>query len=332
MQQPSVSILLPFRQEGIWLKEAIDSIRQQTFTDWELLLLAHEADANSYELAESARKEDTRIKVQCLNGDHLADVLNQGIKLAAGKYIARMDADDFSLPQRIALQYAHLESHPQIGLVACATAPHPSANTGEGFLHYMTWQNAIITAEAHRQNRFIESPVAHPTVMYRSQLMQGSDGYPSAGPEDYGLWLQWMDQGVSFYKLPEKLLLWRDHPSRLSRTGKMYTAGSFDQTRIAFARRITEHHAGSKQIILCGAGTEAWKKKERWEAEGIQFHGYSDVKTRSKNLPLHPPELIGRSDNFYYISLLSGRGKATEMLDFFISRGLTPEKDFLVAS
>lgn len=332
MQLPSVSILLPFRQEGRWLKEAIDSIRQQSFTDWELLLLAHEADANSYLLAASARKQDARIKVHRLHGDHLADVLNQGLQMSTGRYIARMDADDVSLPQRLALQNDFLEKNPKTGVISCATAPHPSAKTGEGFLHYMSWQNAIISDEAHRHNRFIESPLAHPTVMFRACLTQQSLGYPSEGPEDYGLWLHWMQDEIRFYKLPEKLLLWRDHEKRLSRSGKMYTAEFFTKTRIRFARRVTALNANGRQIILCGAGTEAWKKKEDWEAEGIQFHGYSDVKTRNKNLPFHPPEMIGRSDNYYYISLLSGRGKATEMLDFFISRGLTPEKDFLVAS
>jgi glycosyltransferase involved in cell wall biosynthesis len=332
MHTPAISILLPFRREGDWLKEAIQSIRQQSFTDWELLLLAHEADHNSIQIALDAKQQDQRILLHEMKGRSLAEVLNQGIRMADGRYIARMDADDVSLPERLALQYAYLESHPNTGLVSCATAAHPSAITGEGFLHYMEWQNSIITAESHRQYRFVESPVAHPTVMYRSVLAQTGSLYPLEGPEDYGLWLQWMQDGIEFYKLPQPLLYWRDHPQRLSRSGFMYSSARFNETRIAFAGKIIEKNLCGRKLILCGAGTEAWRKKAIWEDAGIQFQGYSDVKVRNKNLPYFSPEEIGTNKECYYLSLLSGRGKAAEMLRFFISRGLTPEQDFLVAS
>lgn len=115
---PLISVLLPVRNGGPALFVALQSVLQQSFTDFELLLLDDGSTDGSAALAASLG--DPRILVHVDGqGRGLAARLNQGTALARGKYIARMDADDLAFPERLAKQFAYLESHPEIDLLGC---------------------------------------------------------------------------------------------------------------------------------------------------------------------------------------------------------------------
>ena len=332
MHTPVISVILPFSKEGNWLRESVQSILQQSFADFELLLTANNSDSTTLSIATALATSDTRIRLTNEEGHHLGKLLNTIIRNARGQYIARMDADDVSLPDRLMKQYQYLESHPLTGLCAVATGTLPGSETGEGFLQFMQWQNNLLSSEEHYHHRFIDATVAHPAVMMRKKLFEEYGGYPEDGPEDFGLWLHWQQQGVRFEKIPEMLLYWRDHPQRLSRTGIDYSPEAFTRVKAGAAAFIIDKYASGKAVILCGAGQEAWRKMKIWEANGIAFHGYSDVKMRQRPFPYHPPESISPQSGLYYISLLNGRGKASEMRRFFEDKGLLPDHDFLIAS
>ncbi len=329
---PLVSVILPFSTERSLLREAVDSILQQSFQDFELLLIGNNYNTDTKGIAHSLAAIDDRIRLLFCEGEQLGQVLNTAIGQSIGKYIARMDADDFALPQRLALQVNHLEENPEIGVSAVATGPHPEGMPGEGFAAFMNWQNSITTPAAHHSNRYIEATVAHPAVMMRSTIFSDHGYYPETGPEDFGLWLQWLSAGVNFEKIPEPLLLWRDHPHRLSRTGNHYSPEAFAQVKARAAIQMIRSLSDQRRIILCGAGKEARAKMRIWEEEGHHFDGYSDVKQRNLNLSHWPVDSIRPNSGAFYISLLHGRGKAEEMRHFFNSRGLQEEQDFLLSS
>lgn len=331
-ETPLVSVILPFSKEGSWLREAVFSILRQTFQDFELLLIGNNHNTDTDEIARNLASVDDRIRLIYCEGELLGQVLNTAIGQSIGKYIARMDADDFSLPQRLALQVKHLEENPEIGVSAVATGPHPEGMPGEGFAAFMNWQNKIIDPSAHHRNRFIEATVAHPSVMMRRALFDEHGYYPEAGPEDFGLWLQWLSAGVKFEKIPDPLLLWRDHPHRLSRTGNHYSSEAFTRVKAQSALGILRSLHDKRPIILCGAGKEVRGKMRIWEEEGHIFDGYSDVKQRNLTLSHWPVDSIRPNSGAFYISLLHGRGKAEEMRHFFNSRGLQEEQDFLLSS
>ena len=115
---PVISILLPVRNGGPFLFAALQSVLQQSFADFELLLLDDASTDGSAELAESLG--DPRILVYADGvARGLAARLNQGTALARGAYIARMDADDLAFPERLEKQLAYLVSHPEVDLVSC---------------------------------------------------------------------------------------------------------------------------------------------------------------------------------------------------------------------
>jgi len=117
MKNPLVTVLMPVYNAAPYLREAIDSILNQTFSDFEFLIIDDGSSDNSVDIIKSY--DDPRIVLH-LNGDNikLISTLNKGLDLANGKYIARMDADDISLPERIKNQFEFLEKNPEIGVLS----------------------------------------------------------------------------------------------------------------------------------------------------------------------------------------------------------------------
>ena len=116
---PLVSILMPVYNTAPYLREAMDSMLAQTFTDFELIVLDDCSPDNAQEILDTYT--DPRIvRYRGERNVGLANVLNVGMEMARGKYIARMDSDDISLPDRLKVQVEYLESHPDIDLCSCA--------------------------------------------------------------------------------------------------------------------------------------------------------------------------------------------------------------------
>ena len=333
MNTPSISILLPFTREKSWLKEAIHSIINQSFTDWELLLINNSSDHETSAIAENFCQTSDKIKLIFENRPGISFALNTGLSNAKGPFIARMDADDSCHRDRLKLQLEYLKRHPEIDVISCQTTPHPDGIIGEGFHHYMKWQNALISPDDHFTNRFIESPLAHPTVMFSKALPAKFGGYTEEDvPEDYELWLRWMSEKVRFQKIPEYLYQWRDHPNRLSRSSKNYSAEKFHLLKSAYLSQELRKHHSEKSIIICGANRENRRKSEILESFGIKISGFTDVVERTIEGKIFiPADEITPDAQLFYVSFVSSRGKSTEMWNFLTSKKLEEGKSFLLA-
>ena len=245
-----VSVLLPFRfqtpkrsGEGVnaaaTLDVAIHSIAHQTLRDWELLLIENTGSspvrAGTDESASTAldwSSRDPRIRVIQEPAIGIAHALNTGLRHAKGLLIARMDADDIAHPDRLAKQVIHMKAHPEIGVLGTRTSFATTVEKSSGMQWFVNWQNAIITPQENFVKRFVDAPLAHPTVMFRKELVDRFGGYDTGPlPEDHELWLRWMHHGVHFAKLPEELLTWNDHRDRLSRTHPNYSVNAFFTTK-----------------------------------------------------------------------------------------------------
>lgn len=188
---------------------AIGSILAQTMTDLELLVVDDGADAPTREAVEALAGCDARLKTMNNPGEGLVAALNYGCAMARGKYIARMDADDFSRPARLALQVAALEACPKLGIVGgqvqfCDTK-------GE-----ITWLVAFpLDDAAVRAMLPHANPFAHPAVTMRRDAFVAAGGYRGTCPraEDYELWARLLDNWCGG-NVPEVVLDYRVHPDQ----------------------------------------------------------------------------------------------------------------------
>ncbi|OQX43843.1 MAG: glycosyl transferase, partial [Candidatus Sedimenticola endophacoides] len=223
---PRLSILLPFRNAGATLPSCLDSITAQCFGDFELLAVNDHSNHASRRLVAALAVRDRRVRLLDNPGRGLVSALNHGLRSAATELIARMDADDLMHPERLERQYTHLFRHPRITLLGCAAELFPRREIQAGYREYMRWQNRCLTPRQIADQIYIESPFAHPSVIFRKQAVIELGGYREGPfPEDYDLWLRLHHAGLRMEKLPDKLLRWRDYPQRTSRTDPRCSRG-----------------------------------------------------------------------------------------------------------
>lgn len=206
---PLVSILMPVYKTAPYLREAMDSILTQTFTDFELIVL----DDCSPDNAEDVLSEynDSRIvRYKGENNQGLANVLNIGIEMARGKYIARMDSDDISLPDRLRSQVDYLDCHPDIDLCSCGMQLFGDKN--DVWIRESEPEKVKITAAFF-------SPILHASSVWRRTVFEShhlrfrQETVPS---EDYDLWTRALLDGLRLVNMPEVLYQYRIHNDQAS--------------------------------------------------------------------------------------------------------------------
>ena len=131
-------------------------------------------------------------------------MLPQEIEEARAPLMARMDADDVMHADRLRAQVDLLDAHPEIAIAGTRVELFPEEGVRAGYREYVRWQNGCVTPEEIAANVYVESPFAHPSVMARTEVLRRLGGYAEGPfPEDYELWLRWLDAGVAIGKVPE---------------------------------------------------------------------------------------------------------------------------------
>ena len=211
---PQISILMPVYNTAPYLREAMDSILSQTFDDFELIVLDDCTPDESPSILDSYT--DPRIvRYRGEKNVGLANVLNVGMDMAQGKYIARMDSDDISLPDRLQIQYNYLESHPEIDLVSVGMQQFGADN------RIMRYDNMT---EDIKFNALFFSPILHASSMWRRErfatLRFEQDHVPA---EDYRMWTRALASGLKMRNLPEILYRYRMHTQQATSRSERVT-------------------------------------------------------------------------------------------------------------
>jgi hypothetical protein len=186
------------------------------------------------------------------------------------------------LPERLARQRQHLEARPDLGLVACRVQFGGDRAAAAGYARHVDWTNGLLSHEAIALARFVESPLAHPSVMFRRELPERLGGYREGDfPEDYELWLRWLEGGVRMEKLAEPLLIWRDRPTRLSRRDPRYAPEAFHRVKARYlARWLARHNAHHPRVVVWGAGRVTRRRARLLLDEGVEIAAYVDIDPR----------------------------------------------------
>ena len=276
------------------LEEALSSITRQTLEDFELVAVDDGSTDTSFVILQAWASNDRRIHPISLPHRGIVTALNTGLQACQAPYVARMDTDDRSHPKRLARQAAYLDAHPEVGVVSCCVVGFPEQEVRQGFRIYMDWLNALHTNEDIRREMFVESPLPHPSVTFRRDLINRVGGYQEHDwPEDYDLWLRLYLDEVLFSKLPEILLDWREHPDRLSRTDSRYSLENFLRAKAFYLARGPL--ANRDAIILWGAGMIGRRLSKHLDRQGVPLVAFVDIDPTKightlRRLPIIPPE------------------------------------------
>jgi len=328
MPNPRVSVILPAKNCGASLKEAVASVLSQTFDDFELIVVD---DGTGDGSIDPVRNIDPRLRVIENTGAGLVDALNTGAIAARGKYLARMDGDDFCAPERFEKQVALLERDAEVGITATQVEVFGDEAGGEGYRLYERWVNSLVTSEDIRREMFVESPLPHPSVMMRADVFRALGGYRDMGwPEDYDLWLRAYEAGVTMEKVPEMLLRWRDTAARHSKTDTRYSKENFMRCRAHFLARAIVR---DKDAVIWGAGKTGALLSKLLLAEGARIYGFIDINPRKigkekRGRPVFSPEQVAEMNGRPLLVAVAARAARGQIRGYLNERGKVEGADY----
>ncbi len=330
---PRVSVLLPVFNGAETLPAALRSIAWQTWREWELVLVDDGSSDQSLALARAAAARDPRIRVLPRAHEGLVASLQAGLVECRGELVARMDADDIAHPDRLARQVLFLETHPDIAVVGSRVRIFPARTRTAGMARYESWLNSLVEPETMERDLLVESPLVHPSVVFRRATIQAVGGYrDSRGPEDYDLWLRLHEGGARFGKVPEVLLFWRDAPLRVTRTDPRCGRDRFREVKLDFLLRT--RLAGIQPFMLWGAGPNGKALARELAARGRTARAFIDSHPARRGqkisgLPVLGPEQAPPPGQFLLLSTVGHPQARAQIRALLAERGHREGRDFV---
>ena len=326
-----VSVVIPVYNAVSTILKTLESLRAQSFQPLEIIVVNDGSTDGTLDLLHQQKD------IKLLDHSHrgIVPALNDGLAAASGDYIARMDADDLCHPERIEQQVSYLDAFPTLGMVGSRVKFGGDREKQAGYAAYVDWINTLIEPEEIELNRFVESPFAHPSVMFRRELPEKFGTYRDGPfPEDYELWLRWMANGVRCGKVDQELITWNDPPNRLSRTDERYSIDAFYKTKAEYLFQWLEknnpHHP---EVIVWGAGRVTRKRALVLKNYGLRITHYIDLKSRA--LPCGTPVIhhndIPDPSTSFILPMVGNRGARAKIRTFLKERGFTEGVDCIFA-
>jgi glycosyltransferase involved in cell wall biosynthesis len=330
---PDVSVVMPVRDAAQTVARAARSVLEQEGVSLELVAIDDGSRDGSGEILEGLARSDRRVRLIRTPPRGLVHALNRGIAESRAPLIGRMDADDESLPGRFAAQVAYLRSHPECDLVSCLVRT-PIRADNEGYRLYVDWINGLLTDEQMKRSRFIESPFAHPTVVFRKVLVERFGGYRDGDfPEDYELWLRWMQCKISVAKVETILYFWSDLPERLSRNDRRYRREAFFRCKAEYIAQWLHCNVG-RPVWVWGAGRPTRRRADILLEFGTKIANYIDVDSAKIGHTHHGSRVVRPVDipgpgNVFILVYVGSRGARTTIRNRLSEHGHREGVDFL---
>lgn len=322
---PRTSFLIPVRDGAETLGAALDSVLAQTVADFEVVVVDDGSTDGSAEVAEATG--DPRVRVERIAATGLVGALNAGLAVCRGALVARMDADDWTHPERLERQLALLDADPTLAVVDGQVAFfRDHGEVPEGMRRYGAWVNGIVRPEDFERELSVESPIVHPAATIRRSALEAVGGYRDGPfPEDYDLWLRLHARGGRFRKVEEVLVRMRDRPQRLTRTDRRYSSAGFDRARRSWLEAT--HLARPRRVTLMGGGRLArswtrWLRTRSHEVPAV-FDAGPRAGTMMDGVRVLAPDRLPDVGPNLCLNLVAARGKR-EKIRALVAR-LRPE-------
>lgn len=333
---PKVSVIIPVRNAESTITSALSSMQCQTLSDIEIIVVDDGSTDATGGILDCLAAKDSRVNVIHSPSRGIIHALNLGIAAAGGDLIARMDGDDISHPKRLELQVDLMMSHPEVSVCSSSIRMFPVQHILGGMARYQDWMNTASSHEIISRDIFIESPLAHPSVMLRKSELISLGGYQERGwAEDYDLWLRYHISGKRFAKIEKPLFFWRQTGNRLTFTDSRYSLENFLRAKAHYLTCLLKD--SGRPIVLWGAGKTGRRLLKHLLRGGLNIEAIVDIDKSKIGHSMRgvsivsPDYLAGRS----YAFIISAVGSSTarqlirEQLTIY---GFLELRDFICAA
>ncbi len=332
-----VSVVIPYRDAAATVVAAVESVLAEDVVREVIAIDDGSRDGGGERLARIA---DSRVVHVRTEGAGVAKALAMGVGRAHGDYIARMDADDVSLPGRIAAEVEMLERDASLAVVGCPVelTGDTSDDVTDGMRAFVAWQNSVLTRQEHARAIFVEAPLCHPSVTIRRSALDAVGGYRDAPwAEDYDLWLRLDQAGFGFAKVPlnerAPLFQWRQHASSTTRRDVRCSA---ERMRSARALYLAPRLRGmNRPVDIWGAGPTGKRLARELEKHGVVASRFVDIDVHKIGKTRRGAPVVGREalDMAHTVVVAVGvRGARDLVRADLASRGFIEGTHFVCAS
>ena len=325
---PLVSVVLPAWNAARTLGATLQSLLGQRpapgapLPEFEIIVADDGSTDDTLELLEywaNPIRCGHRLRALHLPHGGIVAALNAGLAVARGSFIARMDADDTAHPLRIATQAAHLFNNPQLSVSATCVAFGGDRATAHGFAHFVDWQNSLLTHTQISRARFRDTPLCHPSVMFRRECVDKWGAYRDGDfAEDWEIWLRWLHHGAVMEKLPHEMLVWNDAPTRATRADSRYARAACDRLRALWlARWLEKHNPFHPHVWVIGGGRVARQRLAPLWPLGPRPDAYIDIDPKKigncvNGIPVLARSTLPKPGHCCILNALTAHGAAEE--------------------
>jgi glycosyltransferase involved in cell wall biosynthesis len=326
---PLISVVMPVRDGGRFLGQAVDSILTQSHENLELVLVD---DHSRDDAILSLDKSDPRLRIIESTGSGVVSAFNTGFADSRGEFVARMDGDDISLTNRFECQFNYLRQHTDVDIVGCCVEIFSRDGIKGGLQRYQSWLNSVREPEQIRNQIFIESPLPNPGILFRRAVLEKLGGYrKNDWPEDYDLLLRADAAKMRMGKPKPILLRWREHQHRLTHTDVLYQRERFMQVKTHF---LVKHRLQGRSVVIWGAGPSGRQIHDLIISEGGRVEGFIEVHPRriggqKRGLPMWSMDKVESLGSTMLLVAVGAAGARAEIAEYLQQHNKTEGQDYL---
>lgn len=253
-EQPLVSIVMAVKDTEPYLRDCLDSILAQTYSNWELIAVNdHSSDATP-EILKDYSEKDTRIRYFNSDQPRLIPTLQVAYRQVRGELLNRMDSDDKMPHDKIEVLVNEWQKYGK-GYVIAGGTEHfvDEGEVGDGFLKYERWLNRVARENLHYQEIYRECVIpSHCWMVHKDDFDAVGAFDPVVYPEDYDLCFRFYRKGLKVIGIDKILHFWRDRSSRISRTWEEYKDNRYYDLKLRFFFELDRD--SNRPLVVWGAG------------------------------------------------------------------------------
>ena len=266
-----ISIIIPYKNAMPFFEDCLKSIIDQTYSNFELILVNDHSNDNSENIAEKYQLTDKRIKSINSNGDGIIAALISGTEIIKGDFITRMDADDIMKNDKLELMRKKL-IYNGLGHVCVGGVKYFSSNKNleSGYIKYSKWLNQLTYSENNFLDIFKECTIPSPCwMMYMKDFKKINQFNDLNYPEDYNFAFKLWENNFKITSVKKEIHLWRDHPKRTSRVDSTYDYKNFLELKIKYL--VSREKKSFERLVVWGAGNKGKLLAKKLIEKKIEF-------------------------------------------------------------